>query len=247
MGLINLKKQRELDFLLLFKKSTNYNFKIENHYPEPPDFIISYNNKKIGIELTEYFIDLNDKHTRGSQLKSKESIKQGIVNRALKYYKEQALPPIRVWVNFLPGLIFSKAIKEKISQILYERLSNIKLDICERENILGNDYSNNLSTYFKSVQVLRIPDKFENYWTIDNWSFVANLSKETISDIIRRKEEKIKSYKEPTDSNWLLIVSDRMYPSSKVGISEKFNFRFDSKFDKIFFLTYPEVRTFKLK
>lgn len=247
MNTINFKKQRELDFLHEFKKTVKFNFKIIENNRECPDFIISYNNQNIGIEVTEYFIDLNDNYNKGSRLKSIESIEQSIINNALKYYIETSRQPLSVLVHYLPGLNLLNSDRDKISRVLCECLSNIEIDIWERINILEKYDSYNLSKYFNSVQVRRIPDTLENDWKNNKWGIRANISEKIIFEIIRNKENKLGEYKKITDYHWLLIVSDGMYPSSMVGISDKFNFKVESEFDKIFFLTYPEVRIFKLK
>jgi len=80
MNLNNLKKQREFDFLLEFKEAVNFDFDVIEKNRECPDFIICYNNDKIGVEVTEYFIDIRNNSNKGSRLKNLESIEQGIIN-----------------------------------------------------------------------------------------------------------------------------------------------------------------------
>lgn len=157
----------------------------------------SYNNQKIGFEVTKYFIDLNDNYNKGSRLKSIESLEQSIINNALKYYIEKSRQPLSVWVNYLPGLNLLTIDRDKISRTLCECLSNIEIDIWDKINILEKYDLNNLSEYFNSVQVLRIPDTLENSWQNIKWGFVADISekKSMIELEVRRKN--LRSIKKP--------------------------------------------------
>jgi len=247
MNLNNLKKQREFDFLLEFKEAVNFDFDVIEKNRECPDFIICYNNDKIGVEVTEYFIDIRNNSNKGSRLKNLESIEQGIINNALKYYLTTSRPSLSVKVNFISGIVFRENDRKKISKLLCKYLSNIAIDIWENVDVLGNHDSNELSKYFSLVHATRIQDGNENSWQNIKWGIVADITENIIFDIIRSKENKLGEYKKNTDFNWLLIVSDGRYPSSMVGISDKFNFIVDSEFDKIFFLSYPKVRIIELK
>lgn len=244
---MNKKKQREFDFLIEFKKASGYNFNILEYDRESPDFIIENKNQKIGVEIREVFIDEIIQQKGGSHLKLEEAEQERIINSAREAYQEKALPPIIVKVKFISGIKFSKNINEKITKTLFQSLSKVELVNWENTNIIDRDFPNDLSQYFSLVYVQRSPNQ-NNSWQPILFGFVYDLSEEKIRDIIRAKEKKIHRYQKSANINWLIIPSDGRYPSSMIDIStKKLNFKIDSLFDKIFFLTYPKVKTFVLK
>ena len=86
-----------------------------------------------------------------------------------------------------------------------------------------------------------------NSWQIINWGTVTNISEEKIRYIVKLKEKKFNLYQKSTHTNWLLIASDSRNPSAMIEVSEKLNFNIDSKFEKIFFLTYPKIKAYCIK
>lgn len=243
---MNIKKEIELDFLNEFKKTTEYNFDILEIDRESPDFIIKHKNRNIGVEITGYFIDDNIGEKGGSHLKLKESEQEKVINSSLNAYQTKKLPPLIVKVKFVSGLIFSKSNKEKISNTLVEALSKVDIENEENKNIVDRTSSNDLSEYFSLVYVLKSPvDK--NSWQNINFGFVTDLSEENIRGIIKGKEVKLNRYQESVNINWLVIYSDRRYPSSMIETPKrKLNYKFDTKFDKVFILTYPETKCYEI-
>lgn len=245
MNTQDFKKREEYDFLIEFKNTVTFNFEITEKDRESPDFVIRYKNQNIGVELTKYFKD--NENNYGSRIKSIEGYKDRIINKALDNYIKTSNPPLRVYINYSPGLNFKEIKRDVISNLLCNCLIEMKANLWERIDLLKIDNSKDLSRYFSSVYALRLPDKCENYWTSINFGFVNGISEKVIITRIREKEKKLEQYKKVTSRNWLIIICDGRNPSSMVSVSDCINFKIKSMFEKVFFLTYPETCVFELQ
>jgi len=242
------KKQEEIDFFIEFRNAVDFDFEIIENNRESPDFIICYDNQNIGIEMTKYYNDINEKDSRGSILKGIENEKSKTINSALKYYSKNVNNrPLRVLINFVPGLKLKRNNREEIARILCDCLSNLQINKYDVIDVITDSYHNLLSKYFSSIHVTGLPFDKKDCWTSINWGIVNVSPEENISIRIRDKEEKIEEYRKVTNRNWLLIVSDGRNPSSMISVGDNFNYKVKSKFDKVYFLRYPETRVYELQ
>ena len=93
------KKQRERYFLEAFLRITNLSATLlEEH--EAPDFLLEVEGRRVGLEVTEVFIQNN-----GASLRPKigEAIVDEIVARARQSYEERNGKPLHVSFGFTPN------------------------------------------------------------------------------------------------------------------------------------------------
>ncbi|MDH6252627.1 hypothetical protein M2347_002354 [Chryseobacterium sp. H1D6B] len=189
--------------------------KFEDLTCESPDFIAKFNEKKIGIELTEVINHL--------EMKKAESSLNKIFRQAEIVLEEEDTTKYR-------GVYF------------LEFHSNIKLDTLESQqevilSICKSIKKNKPSGWVKSLRKSR--HRRNVFITHEyNMSLFDELCSEKILELIEKKNEKFPYYDTSVDECWLVIVSDMNSLASRYTfIQDKEHLKeVKSPFHKIFHL-----------
>ena len=187
----------------------------ENLTCESPDFIANFNNKKIGIELTEVINHL--------EIKKIESQLNKIFRQAEILLEQEDTAKYR-------GVYFLE----------FHHLS--KIDLLEKQNemvfsIVKSIRQNKSYGYVKKIR--KSPHRRNVFITPDfTMGLFDELSSEKIIELIEKKNEKFPYYDRSVEECWLVIVSDMNSLASRYTfIQNKENLhQIKSPFHKIFHL-----------
>jgi hypothetical protein len=218
---IRQKKKELIDlgkFIYCFCQSIDIN----DALCESPDFLISYENRTIGIELTDLVIRDEEKKKEGMLKKLFNQIEIELRAEPFDYkgiYR----------VNFVDSSKFDLKTQTEIkSEIINLIKGKINLsDIVKIEKT----YHTDVSIYHSEA------------------SIVGSLSRITVENRIRKKEKKILTYASGNFKEiWLLLVIGGLQTSEDYSFIEKevTNIPFSTRFDKIFVLNFFKSHVFEL-
>lgn len=170
---------------------------------ESPDFIIFFQEHRVGVELTEYHSDL--KGLNGKSRRQIEEERRFLMENL--YNKIGTIPELRgIYVSIMPkGLkLIPKSKHREFANELIQLVREMIQMNCEE--IETNDRFPVLSQYAKSLRLKRINSSYCFHWDWGDASFIG-LGEDEIIDAVRDKIEKSGTYKEAADELWLLVVS----------------------------------------
>ena len=214
---------------------------------ESPDFLITFDERMVGVEVTELFIQGCSSDARlipeDHPLQAIESITALITSKAHEIYFEAKSPPV------LSQIIFSNRItpvdKRKGDQIAklisgqIRSMSRRDSEVADWRSRDDENKGNPLSEWVTFISTRRVPEVCFAEWSPISAGFVLPLTPERLQAEIHRKACKISIYKESVEEIWLLIVADRTRPSQKFSVRSDFPLAaISSPFSKTFYYGY---------
>ena len=225
---------------------------------EKPDFIVTENAQKFGLEVCQIFTGMQDK--KGSQSKKNEAGNQKHIDLYRRKYEfeENALLHVQ-----LVGETCDENMEEVVQLLIEKELSQkppgyheeFEVPPSVEDMIASNPESERheileewLSRYWGrrslTVNVRRLPDSFprrsDDWYSVnDRVGWVGSATDQIVS-AIEEKSKKLLQYKECSglDDIRLLIVADHLRASGMLELRE--HREFDPKgFQMIYFLNYP--------
>jgi len=217
-------KKKELIDLGKFISCFNKDINIINALCESPDFIISIDNKNIGIELTDLVI------------RDKEKQKEGLLKKLFSQIENELkseLPDLKgiYRVNLIDRITFTQNNQQEIK-------SEIK-KIIQGEIISGNLVTEIRKTFHNDIHIYH-----------SEASVVGSLDRTTLEEKIKKKEEKITNYSSDNFKEiWLLLVIGGVQTSDDYSFIESsiLNSLFKTNFQKIFLMNFFKSEIFPLK
>jgi hypothetical protein len=180
--------------------------------PDPPDFLVHHPEKIIGIEHTKLFLE------KEYPLQAKESIEDDISNISEKYADKNGFIPARTQLLFgdIKGL--NKSERRNVAHSVAEevQLNLTSSSLKQFEQIRFIPQTREVRTVYATV----MPDGFENHYFAVRAGWVKRDATEEVYTAIKKKSEKLASYKAKCDETWLLIVAEGRNPSSLLGKGE---------------------------
>lgn len=222
------KKEEERKVVKRFLNSyfeQNLKYEVENS--DPPDFILSLENDRIGIELTEIFID--------DKLKEKESILETIFANTIEQLNQIDIPILLIF----PLVNEKIKLREKDKKIISMELADLIIrNIPEGNDVLmlsNHFYKDNFPNLTKIIYGLSIKRNYllDRHF-ISLGAYWIQSAFESVKSAIEKKVQKLENYKEKVSTNWLLIYFTPLSQASAFHLDDITIARFDSKFDKIF-------------
>jgi hypothetical protein len=216
--------KKELIDLGKFLKIFDKTIILKEAIRESPDFIISTNNKTIGIELRDIYTDIEERKTEGTldkmfreienELKDREPDKKGV-------YKIQ--------------------FKENISFRTQKRA-------IKNEIIHSIRTSETPQKYVKNIDI--DPGNILHLYTSEA-SSLGPLNKEVVLDAIAKKEAKLSIYKSSSNASdfWLLLILGGLKDSSNYSTIDNSIIvdKFQTGFDKVFIFDFFLSKIIELK
>ncbi|MCF7858025.1 MAG: hypothetical protein K9N07_01680 [Candidatus Cloacimonetes bacterium] len=194
--------------------------KCEKKDPPSPDFLIYKESKRIGIELTS-LID-------GSLMKVRNAQKH-CFNLAMEMAHKNKIDTLTVNANFISN---SRIINFK--QAAHELYDFVVKCI---EKVPKNDYFDIKPKQLKYFNWIRIRHSQDPDWCELKVGFATINPVEEISNLIQKKEKKIKKYLEHCDTCWLLIGIDEFNSPEAFKLTKEFDTKFRTKFERVFVLS----------
>jgi hypothetical protein len=239
MNLREEEKKRHEKFVFdCFRNSYTDFLNGELIHDDKPDFIIKLNEKIIGVEVTQIFVD--NLINNSSKIKEKEVL-QGFLGDRLCEKVSLFIP-----FKFVLSIDFSDRIfyKNDIDRIVHSSEKYLK-------QIKFSEQS-----FTQSIENLgQLPDEIDYLYFIRNdklnfsrycysdGAILPTLRLQNLKAILQDKEEALKGYKK-CDEYWLLI-EEGAFPSDSFGdISIK---KFQTIYDKVFLYRKAHAQTIRLK
>jgi CRISPR/Cas system-associated endoribonuclease Cas2 len=184
----------------------------EIYSDESPDFIVDSNGKRIGIEITEIFVD--DGKSKSSR-QSIASARNTITSLARKHALELGTPPVCVTLFFN----WRRRLLRCAEQDIASRVANVV-----HENIPPAGENADLKCRHDSIQptevdqilIYRARPVTEHRWEWTEFSRVEEDAIPYLKNAIERKSKQLRAFLKKCDECWLLIVSPS--PGASGGI-----------------------------
>lgn len=224
-----------------FKESAHFSAFTEILYGSPiaewdkaesPDFIFRENDKVIGVEHTQIFLD----GSNDLKLVAIESIGNDIARRVqLKglslHYNFQAV----LQLNISDSL--NEKERESIASEIYEKIENT----IRNTNILETQYFvvSQVNSVVRRIRFVATQQELATRVTVARAGWVKRTIAEEIVEAITNKNFKAKDYASKCDELWLLIVADGHDPSSLFDIQPPvISVSCCSHFDRVYYFDF---------
>ena len=190
-----------------------------------PDLIVTTKSGKFGLEVREIFLD---ELKKGSMKKAKEKNNFKIIDNLAGIYYSDNYPSIKV--NFLGNITH----KDELLNTIKENA----LQLSESEQKRIEPYNGCV------IYVSRLPDRLGKYkkwgYLSDKVGWVRDIDKKVIDKFIIEKAMSLPKYKRKISDVRLLLVSNRIYNSSRACLTDKITCDTHG-FNDIYYLSYPET------
>ncbi len=198
---------------------------------ETPDFLLETSNGVIGIEHTRYI--------RGN-LGAKENVENIALSLASQAYEHRRLPPVDVHVLWS---FHEKLTKRELPQFVPTLSEFVARHLPEPGDEVAIRYPHwaerQLPPKIVSLTISRRRTMEDNFWVSDRGGSVPELVPADFYEFIGKKESKLSSYRQNCIQVWLLVVANGFEPSTHCSLAPGIErFRFETNFDRIFFLHY---------
>ncbi|MBS7787662.1 hypothetical protein KIH23_10165 [Flavobacterium sp. CYK-55] len=193
---------------------------------EIPDFILSHNSQKIGLEHQIVIDEI---------AKEKEGFFENIFLRAESDLQNDPEIP-----NFLANCYLHPNIEFKLENKnqLIETVKKIVKEYVVNNNFIENELIESISKYPHTLKNIEV--NLGAYW-------VKQIDIESIEKAIRKKESKISNYKKNSGNiQWLLLVIGSTGNSS-FDMDKSLKFEIETEFDKVYILEDFKNKLYELK
>ncbi len=199
------KKQREAHLLRVFLKLSGLPARILEDDREAPDFILEFEGRRVGLEVTELFID---KDGRPLAPKARESIGTRIAAQARRQYEELGGKPVHVTI----GLSLGAEIRDLNRSEAAGKLARFILTLDPPLDQLVTwrpSYENDpLPPEVHYLNILAVPSWSMANWYVPQSGWVAPLTESLFQASIDGKAGKLEKYRLATPEVWLLLASE---------------------------------------
>ncbi len=240
------KKQRERILLERFLQTAGLQAEIEKER-ECPDFLVRFESRLIGIEVTELFVKPDQKSKENLELveapplQAQEAISTKIVARAQELYQKSHAPPVGVSVCFGLGCDLPRNERERTAGGLASFIQGLNLAVGQPFDWWPEKDSGSVPPkVFSFIHALGVPNRRQAHWTVARAGWVVPLNESALRVRIDEKAKRLADYQLVVDENWLLIVADRTNPSQMFDGSVLNAGLVTSPFSRSFFFGYPE-------
>ena len=212
---------------------------------ESPDFIIYFDNKKIGIELTSI---------KQSSIASIAGNHRKIVQNAYNKAIQANIEPIDVHVWFYDHEItnvqlFIKEASEYLFRLIASNIDTIKAANGNTTKIkcTGNKYNiSQVTAHWHTINGNRW--LYDHRWKTEEPGFVSTSFRNIIQNEITKKNAKLLKYLTKCNSCWLLIVIDRSKRDEHFDYEYiKSDGNYESAFEKNYLFDLMERKVYLLK
>lgn len=236
MSTADRKKQHERFLLERFIEASGLAVQIVKEREEP-DFLVRFEERLIGIEVTQLFVS----HVANGPLpQAQESISDKIVCRARQIYEATGAPPAHVSVCFASGHELRQIDRDGTAKLLASFVSGLNLSAWERADWRPG-YPGPLPFEIAFVHALGVPASEMAHWTVARAGWVAPVSVDALQSRVDEKAARLPKYQESVEENWLLVVADGMKPSQLFEVRPEFEaHKVASPFARTYFYAHPD-------
>jgi hypothetical protein len=206
--------------------------------PEPcerPDFVLSVDARRIGIEVTRFSPLVESGYPSPDE---QDSLRRRTINLARQSYERAGGAPLYVHAIFSshPPLTRQRApeLAGQIASLLQSRTQVLTV-----YNSVEVDYRNlrPLLPELTMLSALRVPTDEYSVWYDGEGARVQHAGAAEIARVVAGKESRIPSYREKCEELWLLIAFEFLAGSTHVEApTDPCTFSISSNFDRVFCL-----------
>ena len=214
--MIGNKKMKELIWLKKFRAKTDLEFEILDNNREQPDFLVRFDGRRVGVEITELQIDQNQiGPSKGSELQKKHGIKAEIVNRAQIQYFESGYRSINATFLFeLGSTSLSTVNRWELAKSIVVVLGQLHLGDMEKFRL--DRYSDlPVPPPVTAIYACGLPEGIGPHWQLTNAGWSRKLQPSDIKSILDKKNQLVDHYRKSVCENWLLVVADGCWPHGR--------------------------------
>lgn len=241
--MVDRKKQHERFLLERFLEAARLQAEVTQER-EAPDFIIRFEGRSIGVEVTELFIS----HATGRNLpQAQEALSSRIVSDAQQLYQASGAHPAHVTVCFGPGCDLRRLNRDHTAAALVSFVQGLNLSEWQRVDWHPEELDGHLPDEISFVHALGVPKSEMAHWGVARAGWVAPLTAEALQSRIDEKTTRLLKYKKTVSENWLIVVADGTKPSQLFDAKTEFDARaISSPFSRSFFYGHPERAVIEL-
>lgn len=210
---------------------------------QPDSIIITTDNRKIGIELTEMYQDNQSSRAKGSELKKTEMVYQEIGRKIVENVVERYSKKFHLDISFHTNASFDQNTKQRVTEelsvLIIEYLPNLE----SQQQLIVSDFKT-LPDEVVNFCIITNPKLTDSYFGISQSGAIRDLSNSHIETVLFDKHKAIENY-EKCDEQWLVIQIGHFLAGS--FNQNKIDKSFKSKFDKIFIHDIQSSKTIELK
>lgn len=204
------KKKRERGLLEQFLAASEIEAEIVDGLCEAPDFILLVGGRRVGIELTELFVQPGKKRDAPQ---ARESLANKIVLRAREIYLESGSPPAYVSVHFASNCNVSAIDCKETAEQIAAFVKLQKLSPGKAAHWRSQHQDSTLADAIVSINMIGITEPTKARWVCKSGGWTFPMTKEILQKAVDTKSKRLPDYVENVSTNWLLLVSDTAKPS----------------------------------
>lgn len=215
---------------------------VENR--EAPDFIVRFEGRTIGVEITRLFIG----HTTPRDLKqAQESISTSIVARAQQLYQASGARPVHLTVCFAPRRDLRKMNRNSTAEALFTFVRSLNLLVGQRAEWRPEELDGPLPVEISYINALGVPSFEMAHWSVARAGWAAPLTTDALQVRVDEKSQRLSAYQKAIDENWLIIVAEGTKPSGLFYLDSHFDAsNILSSFSRTFFYSYSNKEVIEL-
>jgi hypothetical protein len=183
-------------------------------------------------------------------MRAQERTEDKILLMASRQHQSKGLPPVAVHVLWHPHQTLGRRRIQELAAALGDLVqrhlpkTGHSVTICRRRHPAWRSLPQEVA----SLSVDRRIAFSKNLWTSVRGAFVPTLTPPELQKIMRNKEAKVSSYRRQCREVWLLIIARGLEPSTHVDLgTEVEGYRFESSFDRVFFLHHANEYVAELR
>lgn len=212
--------------------------------PEPPDFVLIGDGHRVGIELTTFYLP-PESGKRPHQ--EQQSLKKRIVAEAAALHAQAGGPALYVQVIFNKHQELEKKNIQPFSRELADAILAYPVPKHITEPYVRLPWEHK-PKWAGVIGVHGSVDGIDKLWQADAGGWVAEITREHISNIVRSKSHREPLARIQCDELWLVIVNDNFSLAAQAEITaETLNESYKGPFDRLIWLLPHVPQAFDLK
>jgi hypothetical protein len=212
--------------------------------PEPPDFVVQCDSRRIGVELTVFHLPAAVGQRPHQE---QQSLKEHIVRLAESTHTDRGGPALYVGVYFNLNRVLTKKDIQPLSRAIADavlaaprpRSMNEPVELTWEQRPEG----------ISGIQIHPSIDGIDKLWHADAGGWVAEITKDHVASVVEAKSRSASLARTRCDQLWLVIVHDLFSRAAPAELSASaINAEYTGPFDRLIWLMphHPE-RVLQLK
>jgi hypothetical protein len=198
------KRMRELRFLTAFRSAASLDLRVLDSERESPDFILEFEGRQVGLEVTELFIGGDG---RSLKPQARTSIASRIATRARRRYEELGGKPVHVTIGLTLGDELRHANRDRLADSLAQFLLALDPPLDQFISWRPSYQNDPLPPEVHYLNILAVPSWSMAHWYVPESGWIAPLDEATLQAKVYEKAANLSNYQQVTPEVWLLLAT----------------------------------------